>query len=82
MLTPSKSDCIALLSAAGRVADAQDVVRLNCQNLGLSQNCLDATATFLMERGCFVHIHGSHGHYEVGGLSLQGKLRLDQLVHG
>lgn len=82
MLTPSKSDCIAILSAAQRVACADEVVRLSSQNLGLSRNRLDATATFLMERDCFVRCSGAHGNYEVGALSLQGKLRLDQLVHG
>ncbi|CAM2147944.1 conserved protein of unknown function [Pararobbsia alpina] len=82
MLMPSKSDCIAILTAAERVANSEDVVRLSYENLGLSRNRLDATATFLMERGCFKRCSGGHGSYEVGGLSLQGKLRLDQLVHG
>lgn len=82
MLTPSKSDCIALLSAANRVVGADDVVRLSYENLGLSRNCLDATATFLMERACFKRCSGGQGTYDVGGLSLQGKLRLEQLVHG
>jgi hypothetical protein len=82
MLTPSKADCIAVLSAASRAANANDRVRLNCTTLGLSRNSLDATAAFLMERDCFVRCQGAQGSYEVGGLSLQGKLRLEQLVHG
>jgi hypothetical protein len=82
MLTPSKADCIALLSAASRVADPADMVHLNQANLGLSRNCLNATAAFLMERGCFLRCRGTAGSYEVGGLSLQGRLRLEQLVHG
>jgi hypothetical protein len=82
MLTPSKADCITILSAASRVAGTSDVVRLNHASLGLSRNTLDATAAFLIERACFVHSRGSAGDYEVGGLSLQGKLRLEQLVHG
>lgn len=82
MLTPSKSDCIAILSAAQRVAGVDDMVPLSCHDLGLSRNTLDATANFLMERGCFVRCSGANGHYEVGALSLQGRLRLDQLVHG
>ena len=82
MLTPSKADCITLLSAASRATDPGNMVRLNYASLGLSRNTLDATAAFLMERGCFVRCHGGAGTYEVGGLSLQGKLRLEQLVHG
>jgi hypothetical protein len=82
MLTPSKADCIAVLSAASRVANVNDRVSLNCSSLGLSRNRLDATAAFLMERDCFVRCQGAQGSYEVGGLSLQGKLRLEQLVHG
>jgi hypothetical protein len=82
MLTPSKADCIAVLSAASRAANANDRVHLNCTTLGLSRNSLDATAAFLMERDCFVRCQGAQGTYEVSGLSLQGKLRLEQLVHG
>jgi hypothetical protein len=82
MPMPSKADCIAVLSAASRVSNASDRVRLNCSTLGLSRNRLDATAVFLIERDCFVRCHSGEGVYEVGGLSLQGKLRLEQLVHG
>jgi hypothetical protein len=82
MLTPSKADCIAVLSAASRAANANDRVHLDCSTLGLSRNCLDATTAFLMERDCFVRCQGAQGSYEVSGLSLQGRLRLEQLVHG
>jgi hypothetical protein len=82
MLTPSKYDCIAILSAAERVSSTDEVVRLSYQKLGLSLNSLDAAAAFLMERGCFVRCSGGHGDYEIGRLSQQGKWRLEQLVHG
>jgi hypothetical protein len=82
MLTPSKSDCIAILSAANRLAGADEVVRLSYENLGLSRNRFDATAAFLMERACFKRCSGGQGRCEVGALSLQGKLRLEQLIHG
>ncbi len=82
MLTPSKADCIVLLSAASRAGDTSSMVRLHHANLGLSRNRLDATVAFLMERACFLRCRDVGGSYEVGGLSLQGKLRLDQLVQG
>ena len=65
-----------------RKPNANDKVHLDCNTLGLSRNSLDATAAFLMERDCFVRCQGAQGSYEVAGLSLQGKLRLEQLVHG
>ncbi len=82
MLNPSKSDCVAVLLAAQRAAGTGDVVQLSGQSLGLSRNSLNAAASFLIERGCFERSSGVHGSYQVGGLSLQGRLRLEQLVHG
>jgi hypothetical protein len=37
---------------------------------------------FLVERACFRRYQHGDGHYAVGGLSLQGRLRLDQLSNG
>lgn len=41
-----------------------------------------AAAHFLIERACFRRYQEGDGHYAVGGLSLQGRLRLDQLSNG
>ena len=42
MLYPSKADCIAILSAASRVSDADMLLALDHKNLGLSRNAMDA----------------------------------------
>lgn len=81
MLHPSKVDCITILSAARELGD-DALLRLDPRALGLSRNCMDAAAAFLIERGCFKRHRDGDGHYAVGGLSLQGKLRLDQLANG
>jgi hypothetical protein len=81
MLTPSKSDCIAILTAASELAD-DSMLPLDAGRLGLSRNGMLATVSFLIERACFKRYHDRDGHYAVGGLSLQGRLRLDQLANG
>ena len=82
MLNPSRADCIAILSAASRIVDQTTLLDLNYKNLGLSRNGMEAAATFLIERACFKRHQDGDGHYAVGGLSLQGRLRLDQLSNG
>jgi hypothetical protein len=82
MLNPSKSDCIAILSAASRVSDADPLLPLDYTNLGLSRNAMQTAAAFLTERGCFTRYTYDVGGISVGCLSLQGRLRLDQLANG
>ncbi|HEV3423475.1 MAG TPA: hypothetical protein VG105_06765 [Paraburkholderia sp.] len=81
MLNPSKSDCITILSAASELAD-DSMLSLDAGRLGLSRNGMQAAAAFLTERACFRHYRQGDGHYDVGGLTLQGRLRLDQLANG
>ncbi|SMG46349.1 hypothetical protein [Paraburkholderia susongensis] len=81
MLNPSKSDCITILSAASEIA-GDSMLPLDHGRLGLSRNRLLATAAFLIERACFRRYQEDGGHYAVGALSLQGRLRLDQLSNG
>ncbi|NML33021.1 hypothetical protein [Paraburkholderia antibiotica] len=81
MLNPSKSDCIKILSAASELAD-DSLLSLDHGRLGLSRNCMLATASFLIERACFRRYREADGHYAVGALSLQGRWRLDQLSNG
>ncbi|TKC83158.1 hypothetical protein FAZ69_26075 [Trinickia terrae] len=82
MLSPSKVDCITILSAASELGD-DTFLPLVHDRLGLSRNGLETAAAFLVERACFKrHRLEDDGHYAVGGLSLQGRLRLDQLVNG
>jgi hypothetical protein len=81
MLNPSKSDCIKILSAASELAD-DSMLPLDHDRLGLSRNGLLAAASFLVERACFRRYQQGDGHYAVGALSLQGRLRLDQLSNG
>lgn len=81
MLNPSKSDCITILSAARELAD-DSMLPLDAGRLGLSRNGMQAAAAFLIERACFKHVRQADGHYAVGGLSLQGRLRLEQLANG
>ena len=81
MLNPSKSDCITILSAASELAD-DSLLPLDPGRLGLSRNGMLTAASFLIERACFRHYQRGEGHYAVGGLSLQGRLRLEQLAHG
>ncbi|KXV10083.1 hypothetical protein CR51_09235 [Caballeronia megalochromosomata] len=82
MLYPSKADCIAILSAASRVSDAGALLALDCKHLGLSRNAMETAAAFLTERGCFSRYSFGVAGVSVGALSLQGRLRLDQLANG
>lgn len=81
MLNPSKVDCITILSAAREVGE-DALLHLDPRTLGLTRNGMETAAAFLIERACFKRHHDGGGQYAVGGLSLQGKLRLDQLVNG
>jgi len=81
MLNPSKSDCITILSAASELTDGT-LLPLDNRTLGLSRNGMETAAAFLVERACFKRYSEADGHYAVGGLSLQGRLRLDQLSNG
>jgi hypothetical protein len=81
MLNPSKSDCITILSAASELTD-DSMLPLDAGRLGLSRNGMLAALSFLIERACFKRYREGDGHYAVGGLSLQGRLRLDQLANG
>jgi hypothetical protein len=81
MLNPSKSDCITILAAASKLAD-DSMLPLDAGRLGLSRNGMQTALVFLLERACFKRYHEGDGHYAVGSLSLQGRLRLDQLVNG
>jgi hypothetical protein len=71
MLYPSKADCIAILSAASRVSDAEALLALDHKRLGLSRNAMDAAAAFLTERGCFNRYSFDVAGISVGALSLQ-----------
>jgi hypothetical protein len=81
MQHPSKVDCIIILSAASKLDD-NALLALDPHALGLSRNGMDTAAAFLIERACFKQHRDSGGHYAVGGLSLQGRLRLEQLRYG
>jgi len=81
MLNPSRADCIAILSAASRIADQNTLLDLNYTNLGLSRNGMETAASFLIERACFTRHREVNGHTAVGGLSLQGRMRLEQLAN-
>ncbi|QIE23190.1 hypothetical protein SBC1_10690 [Caballeronia sp. SBC1] len=81
MLNPSRADCIAILSAASRIADQNTLLDLNYKNLGLSRNGMETAASFLIERACFTRHREVDGQTAVGGLSLQGRMRLDQLAN-
>jgi hypothetical protein len=82
MLNPSRADCIAILSAASRVADSDSLLALDHTHLGLSRNAMLNAAVFLTERGCFSRYTLGVGECSVGALSLQGRMRLDQLASG
>lgn len=82
MLYPSKADCIAILSAASRVSDTEALLALDHRHLGLSRNAMETAAAFLTERGCFSRYSFGLTGVSVGALSLQGRLRLDQLANG
>jgi hypothetical protein len=82
MRYPSKADCIAVLSAASRVSDAEMLLALDHKRLGLSRNAMETAAVFLTERGCFNRYTFGAAGVSVGALSLQGRLRLDQLANG
>jgi hypothetical protein len=81
MLNPSKSDCITILTAASQLSDGS-LMPLDSRTLGLSRNGMETAAAFLVERACFKRYSEAGGHYAVGSLSLQGRLRLDQLSNG
>jgi hypothetical protein len=81
MLNPSKSDCITILSAASELA-GDSMLALDAGSLGLSRNGMQTAAFFLIERACFKRVREGDGHYAVGSLSLQGRLRLEQLANG
>ena len=81
MLNPSKSDCITILSAASQLPD-DSLLPLDFRTLGLSRNGMETAAAFLIERACFKRYSETDGHYAVGGLSLQGRWRLEQLSNG
>lgn len=94
MTLPSKADCIAVLREAsrlpagtpaarpGQTMQAPALTELLPDELGMSCERLHAAALFLIERGCFQGHQQSAGLYAVGPLSLQGRLRLDQLANG
>ena len=82
MLHPSKADCIAILSAASRMSEPDSLLALDPARLGLSRNALVNAAVFLTERGCFDRYTFGTSGFAVGPLSLQGRLRLDQLANG
>ncbi|KMY86131.1 hypothetical protein BUMB_04903 [Candidatus Paraburkholderia calva] len=82
MLHPSRADCIAILSAASRMSEADSLLALDHTRLGLSRNAMVNAAVFLTERGCFSkYTFGASG-FSVGALSLQGRMRLTQLADG
>lgn len=81
MLHPSKVDCITILSAARELGD-DALLPLDPHALGLTRNGMETAAAFLIERACFKQHRDGDGHYAVGGLSLQGRLRLEQFVNG
>jgi hypothetical protein len=81
MLNPTKSDCVTILSAASQLSD-DALLPLDPRRLGLSRNGMETAAAFLIERACFKRHADGDGHYAVGCLSLQGRLRLDQLSNG
>ncbi len=81
MQNPTKVDCITILSAARELGD-DAMLALDPRTLGLTRNAMDTAAAFLIERGCFKRHQDGDGHYAVGSLSLQGKLRLDQFMYG
>jgi hypothetical protein len=79
---PSKADCIAILSAAQHAAEQGTLLDLDHDHLGLTLNGMETATAFLMERDCLTSSVDGHGHLIVSGLSLQGRLRLDQLANG
>jgi hypothetical protein len=81
MFTPSKADCISVLAAADHLREPQASLTLTPERFGLSRNCMETTALFLIERDCFVSHHKSAAGFAVGALSQQGKWRLEQLTH-
>ncbi|MDR5830788.1 hypothetical protein P9250_23225 [Caballeronia sp. LP006] len=82
MHNPSKADCIAILSAASRLNEPGTLLALDPGHLGLSRNAMETAAVFLTERGCFSGYSFDAAGVAVGALSLQGRLRLDQLANG
>jgi hypothetical protein len=82
MLQPTKADCIAILSAASRMRETDSLLALDHTRLGLSRNAMVNAAVFLTERGCFSSYTFGESQFSVGTLSLQGRMRLDQLANG
>jgi hypothetical protein len=81
MVNPTRADCIAILSAASRIADQTTFIDLDYKHLGLSRNGMETAASFLIERACFMRHREINGQVAVGSLSLQGRMRLDQLAN-
>ena len=82
MLNLSKAACIQILRKASKLNEGA-LLRLDPKRLGLTRNDVETAVLFLIERACFIRYQReSDGYYTVGGLSLQGKLRLDQLTTG
>ncbi len=71
-----------ILSAVSRVRETDALLAIDHTRLGLSRNAMVNAAVFLTERGCFCHYTLDVGQYSVGALSLQGRMRLDQLANG
>ena len=82
MPNPLRADCITILSAASRIADTSTLINLDYKHLGLSRNGMEVAASFLIERDCFTQHRETNGSVSVGGLSLQGRMRLEQLANG
>lgn len=82
MPNPLRADCIVILSAASRISDKTTLVDLDYKRLGLSRNGMEVAASFLIERDCFTGHREVNGQVAIGPLSLQGRMRLDQLANG
>ena len=64
MQNPSKTDCIAILSAARELRDGS-LISLDPKALGLSRFGMDTAMSFLLERACFTSHQQADGHYAV-----------------
>jgi hypothetical protein len=82
MINPSKADCIAVLCAAQQGTFLNLDPERDAERIGLTRNGMETAVAFLTERDCFTRRTDSNGHVVVSGLSLQGRLRLDQLANG
>ncbi len=81
MHNPSRTDCIAILSAASRVGEADSLLALDHTHLGLSRNAMVRGRVSDRAR-LFQSLYLRHPGFAVGALSLQGRMRLDQLSNG